>query len=57
MTELRAIECRKREPCVYCGSTEHPAIFACPRIKTVTVYEGGVYEVELRDLPEPEDVA
>jgi hypothetical protein len=46
MPELRSIECQKREPCVYCGSVDHPAIFACPRIRSVTVYENGVYEDE-----------
>ena len=57
MSELRTIECQRREPCVYCGATDHRAIFACPRIRSVTVYENGVYEVELRDPPEPEDAA
>ena len=57
MAELHAIECHKREPCVYCGATDHPAAWACPRIKSITVYGDGVYEVELRDAPEPEDAA
>jgi hypothetical protein len=51
---LRAIEGRKREPCLYCGATDHPATFACQRIKAVTVYADGIYEVELREMPEPE---
>ena len=57
MVELRAIEGGKREPCLYCGATDHPAPFACPRVKAVTSYGDGVIEVELRDLPEPEDAA
>ena len=57
MVELRAIEGSKREPCPYCGATDDPAPFACPRIQAVTSYGGGVIEVELRDPPKPEDAA
>lgn len=57
MTELVAFPGRAREPCLYCGATDHPAAFACPRIRSVTVYGDGIYEVELRDPPEPEDAA
>jgi hypothetical protein len=58
MGELRAIEGGRREPCLYCGAVDHPAVWACPRIHSITVYGDGVYEVELRDPPpEPEDAA
>lgn len=57
MLELRAIEGGRKDPCPYRGATDHPAAFACPRIKSVTVYDGAVYEVELREPPEPEDAA
>jgi hypothetical protein len=52
--EFTAIPGGKRDPCVYCGATDHPAAWACPRIKSITVYGDGVYEVELREPPDPE---
>jgi hypothetical protein len=57
VTELVAFPGRAREPCLYCGATDHPAPFACPRVKAVTSYGDGVIEVELRDPTEPEDAA
>lgn len=57
MAELHTIECHKREPCLYCGATDHPAPFACPRVKAVTSYGDGVIEVELFPYPPPDPEA
>jgi hypothetical protein len=36
VTELETIRGEKAPRCDYCGEIEHQAVFACPRIKSVT---------------------
>lgn len=58
MAELRTIEGHKREPCAYCGQDPHPTPLACPRIKSITIYEGAeCMEIEFRDPPPDPEAA
>lgn len=36
VTDLEGIRAEKAPRCDYCGEPEHKAVFACPRIKSVT---------------------
>ena len=33
---LGDVRAKKAERCEYCGQAEHPSVFACPRIKSIT---------------------
>lgn len=45
--DLGVVRGKKKEPCEYCGGEEHAAVFACPRIKSIT-YNNETDEVTLR---------
>lgn len=48
----------RKEPCGYCGQPAHATPLACPRIKAVTLYNGGeTVEIEFRADWQPEDAA
>lgn len=36
VVDLEQIRGQKKDKCEYCGEEEHEAIFACPRVKSIT---------------------
>lgn len=56
--EFDVLKGDRREPCAYCGAAAHVVPLACPRIKSVLMYNGGEdVEIEFRADWQPEDAA
>ena len=53
--EFTSIKGDRKEPCAYCGHDPHPVPLACPRIKSITIYEGAdCMEIEFHAPESPE---
>ena len=57
VTDLESVRGEKAPRCDYCGEIDHPGVFACPRIKSVTYTDDDQVIVRLWGEREHQGVA